>query len=120
VTAAVTGGRAAVVFTETGLAPGQPVSYHITGQLDVLYDCGFGGPNGPAYPVRGPVDFTATRTADAQGTVATTIAVPPPANAPACTPPTRPATVTGDWTNFVIEDTTTGTSKSAGGVDVAT
>jgi len=113
-------GRATVVFTETGLTPGQSVSYRITGQVDLLYDCGSGGPGGPSYPLRGPVDFTATRTADAQGTVAATIAVPPPASEPACTPPTHPATVTGDWSNFVVEDTTSSIRQSAGGLDVAT
>jgi hypothetical protein len=113
-------GQVAVAFTETGLSPGQSVSYRVTGQLDLLYDCGFGGPGGPSYPVRGPVDFTVTRTADAQGTVAATISIPPQAGAPACTPPTRPATVTGDWTNFVVEDTTSGIREPAGSLNVAT
>ena len=113
-------GQAVVVFVETGLTPGQAVSYHITGQLDLLYDCSSSGHVGPSYPIRGPVDFTATRTADAQGTVAATIAVPPPASEPACTPPTRPATVTGNWDNFVVEDTTSGIRESAGNLGVAT
>lgn len=76
---------------DAGLTSGQSVSYHITGQVDLLYDCGSGGPGGPSYPVRGPVDFSATRAANAEGTVAATIAVPPPANAPTCTPSTQPA-----------------------------
>ena len=113
-------GQIVVVLTETGLTPGQTVSYHITGQIDLVYDCGFGGPGGPSYPIRGPVDFTATRTADAQGTVSASIAIPPPAGAPRCTPPTRSPVVTGNWLDFVAEDTTSGVSKSAGGLDVAT
>jgi len=113
-------GQAAVVFSETGLAPGQSVSYRITGQLDLLYDCSSAGAGGPSYPVRGPVDFTATEAADAHGTVAATIAIPPPSSAPACTPASRQPTVTGDWSNFVVEDTTSGTRKSAGGLNVAT
>ena len=63
---------------------------------------------------------TATRTADAQGTVSASIAIPPPAGAPGCTPPTRSPVVTGNWLNFVVEDTTSGVSRSAGGLDVAT
>jgi hypothetical protein len=113
-------GQIVVVLTETSLAPGQTVSYHITGQIDLVYDCGSGGPGGPSYPIRGPVDFTATRTADAQGTVSASIAIPPPAGAPGCTPPTRSPVVTGNWLNFVVEDTTSGVSRSAGGLDVAT
>jgi len=109
-------GQAEVVFTETGLTPGESVTYHISGQLDLLYDCGSGGRGGPSYPVRGPVDFTVTRMADAEGTVAATVTIPPLAGSPTCTP----ATVTGDWTNFVVEDTTSGTRKSAGGLNVAT
>jgi hypothetical protein len=113
-------GQAGVVFTETGLIPGQSVSYHITGQLDLLYDCSSGGPGGPSYLVRGPVDFTATRTADAQGTVEATITIPPPVSAPPCTPPTHRTTVTGDWSNFVVEDTASGIRKSAGSLNMAT
>jgi len=113
-------GQIVVVLTETGLTPGQTVSYHITGQIDLVYDCGSGGPGGPSHPIRGPVDFTATRTADAQGTVSASIAIPPPVGAPGCTPPTRSPVVTGNWLNFVVEDTTAGVSKSAGGLDVAT
>jgi hypothetical protein len=113
-------GQVVVVLTETGLMPGQSVSYHVTGQVDLVYDCGSGGPGGPSYPIRGPVDFTATRTADSQGVVSANIAVPPPAGVPACTPPGHPAVVTGDWLDFVVEDTTSGVRKSAGGLDVAT
>ena len=109
-------GQARVVFTETGLPPGQAISYHITGAVDLLYDCGRGGPSGPAYPVREPVDFTATRTADTEGTVSATIAIPPPAGVPACPSPV----VTGDWLNFVVEDTTSGIRAPAGGLNVAT
>jgi hypothetical protein len=109
----------AVVFTETGLDPNQTVTYRITGDVDLVYDCGSGGPGGPAYPVRGSVDVTVTRTADAQGEVTSTIAIPPAVAVPACSPPTRQYVITGNYTNFVVSDETSGVAKSAGGTNVA-
>jgi hypothetical protein len=113
-------GQAVVVLTETGLRPGQAISYRITGDVDLLYDCGSGGIGSPTYPVHGPVDFTATRTADVQGTVSATIAIPAPANLPACPSPAHWTAVTGDWRSFVVEDTTSGVRVSAGGLNVST
>ena len=113
-------GQALVALTETGLQPGQTISYRITGDVDLLYSCGSGGSGGPTYPVRGPVEFTASRTADGQGTVSTTIAIPPLANLPACPSPAHWTTVTGDWRSFVVEDTTSGVRVSAGGLNVST
>lgn len=106
-----------VIFTETGLQPGQSVAYRVTGRVDLFYDC---GPGGPSAPVAGPVDFSFTRPADASGTVTATVAIPPPSAVPACAPATRQPVVTGDWRDFVVEDTAAGVRVEAGGDSVAT
>lgn len=107
------------MFTETGLQPDQTISYRVTGTARLLYDCGRGGPGGPSYPIAGPVDFTFTITADARGTVSGQPVIPAPAPWPGCAGGRQPV-VTGDYTNFVIQDTTSGVSATAGGLDIAT
>lgn len=107
-----------VAFTETQLEPGQSIWYHVTGEAALIYRCSSGVPQ--VLEAQGPVDFRANLAADGQGNVTAMIPMQPPAPSQHCSSPGSPSFVSADWRNFVVEDTTNGIRKSAGGLNIST
>jgi hypothetical protein len=104
-----------LTFKETGLQPGQSVSYHITGQARITYGCYSGSTHtAVGFQAQGPVDVAVTKVADGQGSVTASIPLPPPALS--CYSPDRPSFVGANWNNFLVEDTSNGVRQPARGL----